>query len=321
MGRVLTPRPAACEDAAVGSIQKTSNGRYRARYRDSSGHEHLKRFALRRDAQRWLDQETSKLKTGTWVAPRTAKRTVGQWCDEWLRNYATRKPSTVRQGHVHVDRIKEEFGGRRLDSVRPSEVKAWLVSLKEEGYSDSYIYALHERMRQVYSDAVHDGLVARSPLWRRTSPGMGRQRPYVATTEQIWALHDAMEPRYRAGLLLAAFAGLRLAEVCGLRVADVDFMRGIVHPIRQYPDEELKTETSRTPVPIPQAIALLLSAHVEDSRPPGSYAPRPAGRWGRGSCSGPSGLRGRRCRACRKASGSMTSGTSTQACSSPRGWM
>jgi integrase len=31
-------------------------------------------------------------------------------------------------------------------------------------------------------------------------------------------LHDAIEPRYRVGLLLAAFAGLRLAEVCGLKV-------------------------------------------------------------------------------------------------------
>jgi integrase len=85
----------------------------------------------------------------------------------------------------------------------------------------------------------------------------------VATTSQIWALHDAMEPRYRVGLLLAAFAGLRLAEVCGLRVADVDFLRGIVHPVRQYPDEPLKTEISRTSVPIPHDLVLELSAHVE----------------------------------------------------------
>src|SRR4029450_3179579 len=32
---------------------------------------------------------------------------------------------------------------------------------------------------------------ATSPCSRRTSPGAGGQRPYVATTEQIWALHDA----------------------------------------------------------------------------------------------------------------------------------
>ena len=95
---------------------------------------------------------------------------------------------------------------------------------------------------------VHDGVLGRSPASRRTAPRTGSQRPYVATTAQIWALHDAMDERYRAGLLLAAFAGLRLAEVCGLRVTDVDFMRGIVHPVVQYPAEELKTETSRRAV-------------------------------------------------------------------------
>jgi integrase len=71
-----------------------------------------------------------------------------------------------------------------------------------------------------------------------------------------------MEPRYRTGLLLAAFAGLRLAEVCGLRVSDVDFMRGTVSPVQQYPADPLKTDMSRTPVPIPQDLALLLAAHV-----------------------------------------------------------
>jgi hypothetical protein len=73
----------------MASIQKMANGRYRARYRDSTGKEHLKRFALKRDAQRWLDQESSKLQTGNWVAPRDAKITVAQWCTTWLRAYRT----------------------------------------------------------------------------------------------------------------------------------------------------------------------------------------------------------------------------------------
>jgi hypothetical protein len=40
-------------------------------------------------------------------------------------------------------------------------------------------------------------------------------------------------------------------------------MRGIVHPAVQYPAEPLKSETSRTAVPIPQMLALTLAAHVE----------------------------------------------------------
>ena len=85
---------------------------------------------------------------------------------------------------------------------------------------------------------------------------------YVASTEQVWALHDAMPEHLRAAVLLGAFVGLRLAEVCGLRVSDVDFMRGIVSPAVQYPSEPLKSETSRTAVPIPASLAAELSAHV-----------------------------------------------------------
>ena len=80
--------------------------------------------------------------------------------------------------------------------------------------------------------------------------------------EQVWALHDTMPDHLRPAVLLGAFAGLRLAEACGLRVNDVDFMRGVISPAVQYPAEPLKTETSRTAIPIPQTLTLELSAHV-----------------------------------------------------------
>jgi integrase len=96
----------------------------------------------------------------------------------------------------------------------------------------------------------------------RTSPGAGGQRPYVATTEQVWALHDAIGDHLRPAILLGAFVGLRTAEVVGLRVGDVDFTRGIVRPVRQSGGEPLKSDVARTPLPIPQELALTLSAAV-----------------------------------------------------------
>lgn len=248
----------------MASISRRENGRWRARYRDHAGQEHNRSFLRKVDAQQWLDQETAKLVTGSWVAPRTAKMTMKAWTSRWLEGYATRKPQTVRQAEVHVAKIDEHFGGRRLDSIRPSDIKNWLAKLKAEGLADSYVYALHGRLSQILTDAVHDGVLARSPASRRTSPRAGQQRPYVATTDQVWALHDAIGERYRAGVLLAAFSGLRLAEVCGLRLADVDFMRGVVSPAQQYPSEPLKTEMSKTPIPIPESLALTLSAHVAE---------------------------------------------------------
>jgi len=246
----------------MASIKRRQDGKYRARYRDDADKEHARHFARRVDAQRWLDEQTAKLVSGTHIEPRQSRTTVAEWCDTWLAGYAGRRDSTVTQAGVHLLRIRAEFGPFRLASIRPSQVRTWCAKLADEGLAPSYVYALHARLAQLYSDAVHDGLVAKSPCSRRTSPPAGKQRAYVATTEQVWALHDAMPEHLRAAVLLGAFAGLRLSEACGLRLEDVDFMRGVISPTVQFPAEPLKTETSRTPIPIGQTLALELSAHV-----------------------------------------------------------
>ncbi|MEQ4568003.1 tyrosine-type recombinase/integrase [Paenarthrobacter sp. CAP02] len=243
----------------MASIQKRPDGRWRARYRDETGKEHARHFARKIDAQRWQDEVTASVVTGMYVDPKSAKKTVGEWADSWLAGYAQNRPSTVRQARVHIKHIKEAFGNRVLASVRPSEVKAWTVSLKDAGLADSTVYAIHSRLGQLYSDAVHDGLVAKSPVSRRTSPGGGKQRPYVATTDQVWALHEAMPEGLQPAVLLAAFAGLRVAEAVALRVHDVDFMRGVITPAIQYPAEPLKTETSKTSIPISRDLAVELN--------------------------------------------------------------
>jgi integrase len=92
---------------------------------------------------------------------------------------------------------------------------------------------------------------------------MGKPKVYVATTDQVWAIHDAVPDHLRVAGLLGAFAGLRVAEVAGLRVTDVDFIRGVVHPKQQWSDKPLKTDGSDQPIPIPRDLALLLSATVQ----------------------------------------------------------
>ena len=100
------------------------------------------------------------------------------------------------------------------------------------------------------------------PIRRRYSFPMGKQKVYVLTTEQVWALYDAMPDHLEVAVLLGAFAGLRGAEVSGLRVSDVDFIRAVVHPNQQWPNKPLKTDCSAQPIPIPHDLALLLSASV-----------------------------------------------------------
>ena len=247
----------------MANIEKRSNGVWRARYYDDAGKQHARHFPRKVDAKAWLDTVTASVVRGDYVDPKTARTTVEQWCATWLQGYQTRRVSTVRQARSHIGQINRAFGSMRLTDVRPSEVKAWTAKLKAEGYADSTVYATYRRFAQIMGDAVQDGIIPRSPCSRRTSPGAGSQRPYVATTEQVWALHDVMPEHLQPAILLGAFAGLRTAETCALRVSDVDFMRGIVAAAIQWPAEPLKSECSKTAVPIPQELALDLAAAVQ----------------------------------------------------------
>lgn len=241
----------------MASIKQRPDGVWRARYRDAAGKEHARHFKLKRDAQLWLDEETSKLVTGMWTSPRSAKLTVDEWLDLWIAGYGARR-SSVSQARVHLKHIRAKFGSRLLSSIKPSDVKAWTVELGGK-FSKNYVSALHGRLGQVLADAVHDGILARSPISRRTAPGKGGQRPYVATTEHVWAIHDALPEHLRRIVILGAFAGLRRNEIIALRVQDVDFMRGVVTPAVQYGGGELKTEASKNSIPIPNEVALELA--------------------------------------------------------------
>lgn len=237
--------------------------RWRARYVDPRGKDVSRRFARKVDAEQWLDSQVSGVVRGDYTSPANARMTVREWCERWLVGYGTRRESTVRQARVHLRLIDRHLGHLPLAEVTPSVVRGFMTALKAGGLSTSYVYAVHRRLSQVLADAVHDGVLARNPCSRRTSPGAAEARPYVATTAQVWALHDAVPAMIRPAILLGAFAGLRTAEACGLRASDVDFMRGIVRPEVQYGGGPLKSRTAGTPVPIPRELATMLATRHE----------------------------------------------------------
>jgi integrase len=236
--------------------------RWRARYVDDRGREHAKGFDRKVDAQRWLDQQTAAVVDGRHVAPRDAQITVREWCQTWLEGYQGNRRNSIVGATRCVTVIIEEFGDMPLSALLPSHVKTWVAKLQAQGYANSTVHTFHGKLAQICSDAVHDNLLGRNPCSRRTSPPMGKKKLYVASTEQVWALHDATAEHMKAAVLLGAFGGLRVGEAAGLRISDVDFMRGIVHPVQQAGGAPLKTPGSSQPIPIPREMALALSASV-----------------------------------------------------------
>ena len=57
----------------MASIRQRPDGVWRARYRDEAGKEHARHFTTKREGQRWLDEVTASLVSGT-------KHTCGDCC-------------------------------------------------------------------------------------------------------------------------------------------------------------------------------------------------------------------------------------------------
>jgi hypothetical protein len=205
----------------------------------------------------------------------------------------------------------------RPADVRSSQVKAWTAQLKAADYADSTVYATNRGFAQIMGDAVHEGIILRSPCSRKTSPGGECSGP----TWQPGSRSGRCMTRWTstASILLGAFAGLRTAETCALRVSDVDFMRGIVAPAIQWPAEPLRSECSKTPVPIPQELALELAAEVR------RYVGETVVSDELGQACSPWELQRavrdarQKVKGCVWASGITTCGTASRRCSSPQG--
>jgi integrase len=112
------------------------------------------------------------------------------------------------------------------------------------------------------------------------------ERP-IATPGQIAALGEAIEPQYRAMVLLGAYCSLRFGELTGLRRKDIDFLHRTVKVERQAIElaggqiefTKPKAESMRT-VAIPSPLISALEAHLAayvDSDPSALVFTSPAG--------------------------------------------
>ena len=62
-------------------VQKTPNGRWKARYRAPDGRTRSKTWDRKTDAERWLRAELGRRDRGEWVDPKLGKTRFGEWAE------------------------------------------------------------------------------------------------------------------------------------------------------------------------------------------------------------------------------------------------
>lgn len=216
----------------AGNIAKRSNGKWRARYRDEAGNERARHFDRKIDAQRWLDQTSASVLTGTYADPQAGRVTFAAFFGDWSARQIW-APGTVLAMSLAARSVP--FGGKPMKDVRRSEVEAWIKSMHAAGLAPGTIKTRYVNVRSVFRAAVKDKVIGsdptdgvRLPRGRRADAAMS-----IPTPEEVGQLITVADERFRPFIGLCAFAGLRLGEAAGVRLSDVDFLRKSLKVTRQ----------------------------------------------------------------------------------------
>jgi integrase len=258
-----------------GSVRLLPSGRWQARYRHPRTNEFLvgpTTFKLKGDATRWLAGIQRDIERGTWIDPAWGAVTLEEYATSWLPQ-RTLRPRTIELYEGLLKRyILPGLGRTELGELSPRQVRSWHVALLKRSTPGPVTVAKAYRLlRTICETAVSDELIARNPCnIRGAAVEHSDERP-VLTVAQVEALADAIEDRYAALVLLAAWCGLRLGESLALTRADVDLEEGSVWIDKS--DAELKsgerivgppkTKAGIRKVFVPPHVVPALAEHLE----------------------------------------------------------
>lgn len=256
-----------------GSVRRLSSGRFQARYRvDGVMHVAPRTFRTRREADAFLARTRADLERDAWVDPDAGKIPLAEYAWRWLDERPNLRPRTqeLYEGLLRLH-VLPTLGDTPLSGLRPAAIRTWhagLVNGPKPGASTAA--KAYRVLRGVLATAVEDDLIPKNPCAIK-SAGVERpkERP-IATIEQVYALADAIEPRYRALVLTATFTTLRLGELRALTRRRLDLLHAVVHVVEQVSElkrGELvvgppKSEAGKRTVAIPLTLIPELEAHL-----------------------------------------------------------
>lgn len=159
----------------MASIQKRPDGQRRARYRDKQYREHSRHFARKLDAQRWLDETTASVVTGTYADPRAGRLTFKDYAQHW-RTIQVHRPSTVAYTETVLRRhAYPVIGDTPLSKLHPSVIQACAKGMSTT-LKPSTVQVVHGVVSGILRYAVRDRRIAGNPCEGTSFPKAERRQ-------------------------------------------------------------------------------------------------------------------------------------------------
>ncbi len=220
-----------------------------------------------KEAEAALEEIRGRKRRKERIAP--SRATFADVAATWLAGQTQLRPRT-RTGYESQLRVHvlPAIGRLRIAEVNEDDITHLIATMQAQKYKPWTIQTALNPLGRVLSHAARRGLIPSNPMRRlergeRPSPAGREMR--ILQRDEIPALLDAADPRYRPLLATAIFTGLRVGELLGLTWADIDLKAGTLH-VRKQLDRDNNRVTPKTPqaardVVLMPTLGRLLTAH------------------------------------------------------------
>lgn len=220
---------------SFGAVRRLPSGRVQASYVGPDGIRHTAphTFDTLTDARGWLAVQRSKMVEGKWQAADAArsaaaksKGTLGDYAATWLNTRTNRQGEHLRpRTRAEYERLLRTtlapLTPLRLNALTPARVRDWYSEQIEAG-TKTQAARSYGLLKAILATAVEDGRIALNPCNIRgghmASTGKRVEPP---TASELATIVQRIAPKYRAAVLIAAWAGCRYGELTELRRRDL----------------------------------------------------------------------------------------------------
>lgn len=200
------------------------------------------------------------------IVPCGGNMTVLQLVEKYISQKTGVRHNTQANYNFVINIIKkEEFGAKRIDKVKLSDAKAWLIKLQKDGRGYSSIHSIRGVVRPAFQMAVDDDLLVKNPFEFHLATVVVNDsvtREAITRKQERQFLefvkNDKHFCKYYEGIFILFKTGMRISEFVGLTVSDLDMKnRKIIidHQLQrtrdmQYVIEDTKTSCGTREIPM-----------------------------------------------------------------------
>ena len=178
---------------------------------------------------------------------------------------------------------KEDFGARRIDTIKLSDAKTWLIKLQDDGRGYSSIHSIRGVVRPAFQMAVDDDLINKNPFEFQLATVVVNDsvtREAITRKQQREFLRFIKEDKhfskYYDGIYILFYTGLHVSEFVGLTINDIEFDKERIkvdHQLQRTRNMEYeiltpKTEKGERYVPMQKDVADCFRRIIQNRKHP-----------------------------------------------------